>query len=459
MSEPTKAIYPVESRIIAPLNEGGNFTANNYILFRFSAADLQMWLVNDSYLTFDLKWTQTAFTKTGTSTAFNSTYIRNACNIFRSIEVLYGGDTIYTQPYNIEQNTLKQLSLGESYMRSNYATYTTTSMVKDGTAYLTIPNAEAGATETIRNVMIPINQLIPLFMDINSVGFPVRNLKKQIEFRLYIAEPYRYLCDYDSTIGDFSIYFKSTGTGAATQTNANATIKNRFAPTNISLEKVKMYCATYTPKPEEMGVIDSQINGAGMKFRYSMWQTALRQVPKISTTNNLPFSCTTENTQALMLYAHETDHSPCLMIRPNVQSLYIRFGENQLPFQPIAGDSWSTPFEYKFTSDDVLNNIDTYFSETNSDYNYSYKYKARPADVAGAEYTSLTVPASSFVLMGANYTSAPDALGSASSRWNSQYQAQFNCLYEQTMNMTFVLGVKTEFGMIVKNGDISTINI
>ena len=128
MSEPIKSVTPVQSRIIAPLNEGSEFSANSYIQFRINASELPMWLVNDSYLRFDIEYTRAAYPindgATGnTNKNINKTYIRNAGNIFNMIKVKYGGDDIYTQLYNIEQNTLKMLSYGESYLNANYATF------------------------------------------------------------------------------------------------------------------------------------------------------------------------------------------------------------------------------------------------------------------------------------------------------------------------------------------------
>ena len=352
-------------------------------------------------------------------------------------------------------------------MNANFATYTTTKMVRENNAYLALDNGvgvlgsnnsysvpETSSEITLKNVMIPINQLVPLFMDVCSEGFPVRCLKSQIEFRLYIAEPYRYLVDWDPTVKDFSsTFFNPTGTA---NTNENAKIKNRFSPTSIKLSNVKMYCAHYVPNPNEAAPIDEKCNvGSGMKYKYSMIQTALRQVDKIARSNNLPFSVTTNNTKSLMLYCHETEKSPTLMYRPNINSLYIKFGSNQLPFQPIAGSSFDTPFEYKFTSDDVLDSIDTYFSETNFDYNYSYKYIPNTS----SKPDSINVPTSTFVLMGSNYVSDPSALGSESSRWNSQYQASFNAPYEDPTKLTFVLAVASEYGLIVKDGKIITVNV
>ena len=61
--------------------------------------------------------------------------------------------------------------------------------------------------------------------------------------------------------------------------------------------------------------------------------------------------------------------------------------------------------------------------------------------------------------MGANFTNSNEKLGSPSSRWNSQYQASFNALYPQDLPLRLVLGVNTEYGMIVKNGDLAVMNL
>ena len=126
-----------------------------------------------------------------TNLNINKTYIRNAANIFDMIKVKYGGDEIYTQTFNIEQNTFKMLSFGESYLNANFATYTTTKMIQDGKAYLEFDNGTATSNsaqtiarisdQKIMNIMIPVNQLLPMFQDANSVGFPIGKLKRQLE--------------------------------------------------------------------------------------------------------------------------------------------------------------------------------------------------------------------------------------------------------------------------------------
>ena len=64
-------------------------------------------------------------------------------------------------------------------MNANYATFTTNKMIEDKKAYLVFDNGTAtdntgqtitGETKTIVNVMVPINQLLPFFMDVNSTG-------------------------------------------------------------------------------------------------------------------------------------------------------------------------------------------------------------------------------------------------------------------------------------------------
>ena len=239
MSEPIKSAYPVQTRIIAPINDGSKYSTKTYIQFKINASELPMWIVNDSYLRFDIKYTRKAY-NTGVGATgnlnfnINKTYIRNAANIFDMIKVKYGGDDIYTQTFNIEQNTLKMLSYGESYLDANFATYTTTKMIQDGKAYLEFDNGTAGSNndqsiaeltdQKIMNVMIPVNQLLPMFQDVNSVGFPIGKLKRQLEINLYIAEPYRFLVDYDDNINDFSPYFRRSKSTAASPDNIQPVI-------------------------------------------------------------------------------------------------------------------------------------------------------------------------------------------------------------------------------------------
>ena len=481
MSEPIKSAYPVQTRIISPINEGAIYSAKTYIQFKINASELPMWLVNDSYLRFDIEYTRAPYTinaaKNAGDIGINKTYIRNAANIFDLIKVKYGGDDIYTQTFNIEQNTLKMLSYGESYLNANFATYTTNKMIKDGKAYLEFDNGFAtdntsseveAVSKKIMNVMIPVNQLLPMFQDVNSVGFPIGKLKRQLEINLYIAEPYRYLVDYDDVTEDFTPYFRrSKSSDGSQQDVCDVPISSRYPSSSIQLNNVRLYCQTYVPTNEEDAIISNSVNGSGLKYKYNLWHIGVREIDGIKSTNNPTFSVTTENTKAFMLYCHESNISPSLMHRPFIQTLYLRFGEMQLPFQPISGDTWTTPFEYKFTVDDVLNNIDTYYSETNNDYNRSYLFKNKPetldidtdGSIKNSFFEENTTPGSSFLMMGANFTNSNDKLGSPSSRWNHQYQASFNSLYPQKQKLRLILGVNTEYGMIVKNGDLAVINL
>lgn len=480
MTDVNKAIKPVESTIIAPINDGAEYKTNNYIQFMIGASQMNMWLVNNSYLSFDLNYTGVNPVGGNHAAWANMcpSYIKNANNIFSSIEVLYGGDTIYSQPYNIEQNTLKQLYYGEDYLKTNFMTFTTREMVLEDkaaghlnvgqTAYLKLKNDAAAngalANQIIKNIMIPINQLIPFFMDMGSEGFPVRCLKNQIEIRLYIAEPYRYLVDWDPVVGDFYNDNKFLADNAANYTGAVAySASLRFTNSSIKLENVRMFCQHYLPDAGLAGRIDNEaLNSAeGMKWQFVRTEIAKRQVTKIGPTNNIPMTAATENTQSLMLYCHKNELSPGVMFRPNINALYIKFGSNQLPFQPVPHNSFDYPFEYKFLTDDVLNNIDTYHSETNHDYTASYRFiNSRNADdTADITRADVKVPTSSFVLMAANYVSDPNSLGASSSLWNSSYQVSFNGRFTEDIPLTFILGIESKWGLLLQNGKLTTINI
>lgn len=481
MVDQSKAIRPVESVVLAPLNEGAEFKANAYITFRVGASDLNMWLTNDSYLSFNYtlnnpvtvqyKNIGTAAITAGADKALPGIYIRNACNVFRQVEVLYGGKTLYSQPYNIEQNAIRMLSCGESYLNSNYATYTTNKLIKDGEAHLvfgksgTVAALIAGGSTgnvtvaegvVIRNVIVPINQLIPLFMDMTANGFPVRNLKSQIEIRLYVAEANRYLSYYDNVKKDFS-NVGVLGTAADAHAVKSTTSLAEFTP-SARLTDVRMYCSSYVPDEAHAFDFDSKCV-KGCSFRYNLWQIALRQVPKISANSNrLPFNVVTENTKSFIAYCYATDHSPSVMIRPEIKSIQLTFGSNHIPKQPISGSSFEFPFDYKFTVDDVLDNIDKYYSESNMDYSYSYRAIER-----GTAQDQIAVPTSQFVLLGANYISDDgnkgDLLGANSSLWNSQYQLSFDADKETALPLTFVLGVNSDFAMTVKDGDLDVENL
>lgn len=461
MTEANKAIRPVETQVLSPLNEGNDFKRNSYITFRIGRSDLNMWLTNNSYLSLDLSLAPNIdISYKGTITdkaALPQFYIRNAANLFKQIEVMYGGKTIYSQPYNIEQNTIRMLGNGESYMNANYATYTTTSMVKNGIDYLKIGRAAADGTTAnqttpggvlVKNVMIPINQLIPLFQDVTADGFPVINLKNQIEIRLYVADPHRYLCFYDDTVKDFSV---TTGKKGAITVESDQL--GKFDDV-LKLTTVRMYCVNYIPDSTNAAMFENKCNSDnGWTFKYSIWHTALRQIADINLNNILPFNVVTENTRSIIAYCYKSACSPSVMNRPEIYSTSLMFGSNQIPAQPISGTTFETPFEYKFTVDDVLDNVDKYFQESNMDYNNSYRFIAN-----GTADTAITVPTSSFVILGVTYTDT-EQLGGNSGLWNSQYQLQFNATQAKSKaDLTFVLGVKTEYGMNVKNGELDTQN-
>ena len=476
MSEPIKSSYPVQTRIIAPINEGSNYVSKSYIQFKINASELPMWIVATSYLSFNIKYTRKEYqinkgADGNTNLGINKSYIRNAANIFDLIKVRYGGDDIYTQTFNIEQNTLKTLTLGNKYLDANFATYSTNENIKEGEALLEFDNGTAKTnnaetieetTKTIKNVIIPVNKLIPLFQDVGSNGFPIGKLKRQLEINLYIAEPYRFIVDYDNAINDFTSYFRrAKSSNDSVQPVCDVPIMNRFPSGSIKLENVRLVCDSYVPTNEEDAIISSTVNGEGMKFRYNLWHIGVREISRINSTNDLPFSVVTENTNSFLIYSHETQLSPSLMFRPYIDNLYLRFGEMQLPLQPIPGDTFTTPIEYKHTAEKVLNNIDTYFSLTNEDFNRSYQFVDN--DLSGTnldeKYKNNFKPSSNFVLMGATFTSSNDILGSPSSRWNHQYQIHFGSKQNYEKELRFILGVNTEYGLIIKNGDLLTINI
>ena len=162
MSEPIKSAYPVQTRIISPINNGSKFVSRSYIQFKINASELPMWLVNDSYLRFDIRYTRNSYAinagKDTSDVDINNSYIRNAANLFDLIKVKYGGDDIYTQTFNIEQNTLKMLSYGESYLNANFATFTTTKMIQEKKVLLEFDNGVA-TDNTAQTIGASIYQL------------------------------------------------------------------------------------------------------------------------------------------------------------------------------------------------------------------------------------------------------------------------------------------------------------
>ena len=446
MADINKAIKPIESARIAPLNDGTIYQANKEIVFRLGAG-LNMFLVNKSYLTFNLKCSGKTFEKVlpdddvgpGDSSANNEfypSYIRNAANIFKTIEISYGGDVIYTsRTHNIEINTIRQTKYGDDYLDANWATYTTTNMVKNGTAYLKLENATKNGDSThkqdlireeqiIYNIQIPLNQILPIFMDLGSEGFPMRSLNQQIEVRLLIADTYQYLIDWNPTNNDFVTNKKKIDSNKSTDPlvwNKELSISQRFENSDITLENVYIYANYYTPEASEAAIIDEKCKNGEYKLKYNTWVLDERQVDSIKSTQTIPASVVTTNTKSILVYCFKKQTSPSVMYKPNINNFQLKIGSFTCPLQPIADYTFRSPHEYKFQVDDVFDNIDTYFTSTNSDYNRCYLYES-----GHTHGTTVTKPSSLFYIFGMNYTSDPTDLGSDSSAWNSQYQMQFN---------------------------------
>lgn len=477
MADINKAIKPIESVRIAPLNDGTMYQANKEIVFRLGAG-LNMFLVNKSYLSFNLKCASKTFKEVlsaaGTADAdvaanYNATYIRNAANIFKTIEISYGGDVIYTtRTHNIEINTIKQTKYGDDYLDANWATYTTTNMVKNGTAYLKLCNAhKVGATghltdlirndQIIYNIQIPLNQILPIFMDLGSEGFPMRSLNQQIEVRLLIADTYQYLIDWNNTVKDFLTDVKIIGNdGTVNDWDDKKSVSERFENSDITLENVFIYANYYTPESSEAAIIDEKCKNGEYKLKYNTWVLDERQVDKIGTTQTIPASVVTTNTKSILVYCFKKQTSPSVMYKPNINNFQLKIGSFTCPLQPIADSTMITPHEYKFSVDDVFDNIDTYFTSTNTDYNRCYLYEGD-----GKIGTTVTKPSSLFYIFGMNYTSDPTDLGSDSSAWNSQYQMQFNGVNDNAggTGLQFVIAVNTECGLLIKENNIKTFTL
>ena len=485
MADINKAIKPIESARIAPLNDGTIYQANKEIVFRLGAG-LNMFLVNKSYLTFNLKCSGKTFSNvldkdgpgdSSTSSDFYPSYIRNAANIFKTIEISYGGDVIYTtRTHNIEINTIRQTKYGDDYLDANWATYTTTNMVKNGTAYLKLENATKNGDSThkkdliredqiIYNIQIPLNQILPIFMDLGSEGFPMRSLNQQIEVRLLIADTYQYLIDWDYKINDFVTNKKNVDTRVLT-VNLNKSISERFENSHITLENVYIYANYYTPESSEAAIIDEKCKNGEYKLKYNTWVLDERQVDSIKPTQTIPASVVTTNTKSILVYCFKKQTSPSVMYKPNINNFQLKIGSFTCPLQPIADSTMISPHEYKFQVDDVFDNIDTYFTSTNSDYNKCYLFEGN--NIIG---TTVTKPSSLFYIFGMNYTSDPTDLGSDSSAWNSQYQMQFNGVNDDGLNDTsssppvkgpglqFVIAVNTECGLLIKENNIKTFTL
>ena len=490
MADINKAIKPIESARIAPLNDGTIYQANKEIVFRLGAG-LNMFLVNKSYLTFNLKCEEKTFDnffdEDGTAdtpiNGFYPTYIRNAANIFKTVEISYGGDVIYTtRTHNIEINTIKQTRYGDDYLDANWATYTTTNMVKNGTAYLKLENASKyggegelkdliRADQIIYNIQIPLNQLLPIFMDLGSEGFPMRSLNQQIEVRLLIADTYQYLIDWNSDISDFETNVSIVDSKIEDlEWDTPKTITERFSNSDIRLENVYIYANYYTPEASEAAIIDDKCKNGEYKLKYNTWVLDERQVNSIKHTQTIPASVVTTNTKSILIYCFKKQTSPSVTYKPNINNFQLKIGSFTCPLQPIAESTMITPHEYKFQVDDVFDNIDTYFTSTNTDYNRCYLFEGKTTTGNDKVGTNLDKPSSLFYIFGMNYTSDPTDLGSDSSAWNSQYQMQFNGINgidDDGLNesegtapgLQFVIAVNTECGLLIKENNIKTFTL
>ena len=89
MSEPIKSITPVQSRVITPINEGSVYQAKSYIQFKINASELPMWLVNDSYLRFDIEYTREKYSIKASKNSSSSNKNINKTAIIIIIAVLF----------------------------------------------------------------------------------------------------------------------------------------------------------------------------------------------------------------------------------------------------------------------------------------------------------------------------------------------------------------------------------
>ena len=486
MADINKAIKPIESARIAPLNDGTIYQANKEIVFRLGAG-LNMFLVNKSYLTFNLRCASKTLSGVLSSDKttgdpikiFCPSYIRNAANVFKTIEISYGGDVIYTsRTHNIEINTIRQTKYGDDYLDANWATYTTTNMINNGTDYLKLENGhkvgdavkdDSTKKDIIReeqiiyNIQIPLNQILPIFMDLGSEGFPMRSLNQQIEVRLLIADTYQYLIDWNPEINDFETNILKPYSSTSAWLS-DKPISERFSNSDITLENVYIYANYYTPEASEAAIIDEKCKNGEYKLKYNTWVLDERQVDSIKSTQTIPASVVTTNTKSILVYCFKKQTSPSVMYKPNINNFQLKIGSFTCPLQPIADSTMVTPHEYKFQVDDVFDNIDTYFTSTNSDYNKCYLFEGD-----GKVGTDLDRPSSLFYIFGMNYTSDPTDLGSDSSAWNSQYQMQFNGVNDDGLNssnpttkgpgLQFVIAVNTECGLLIKENNIKTFTL
>ena len=430
-----KSVSPLENTVLVPLNEGTDYRPHGSIIFRIGASDLNMWIISESYISFDVLIPSI----NDQVASFGPYFIKNAANVFSNVIVRFGGVEIYNEAYNVEIQTLNMLSLGDSYLKSHYNTFTTIDMIKEKIAHLRTnePTQTDGKYKTSANTircLVPVNQLFPIFKDINSEGLPVRSLKSQIEFELRIAEPYRYLLGYNETINDFT---------------SDDKIKTLYP--SVSINMVRLNCYYWIPTGEEAEFIDQKATKDGSyTFRYNRWNIGIRQVSGISFTNSIPFAITSENIKDFLVYCHKSTSSPSLMYRPNVNNVQLVFGSNRVPTKPIPFSSDIYPHLYKFTTDDVLEYVDSYYGDVNGDYIKSYRVK---------DESSVS---SSYVILGGCYVSDVDKLGISSSSWNSQYQLDFNAsptTDEESLALTFVLAIRSEYGLIITDRQLKTIEI
>ena len=304
-------------------------------------------------------------------------------------------------------------------------------------------------------------------MDLGSEGFPMRSLNQQLEIRLLIADPYQYLIDWDKDRDDFETNVSIVDSKTGLEWDTPKTITERFPNSDISLENVYIYANYYTPEATEAAIIDDKCKNGEYKLKYNTWVLDERQVNSIKQTQTIPASVVTTNTKSILIYCFKKQTSPSVTYKPNINNFQLKIGSFTCPLQPIAESTMITPHEYKFQVDDVFDNIDTYFTSTNTDYNRCYLFEGKTPAGIDKVGTLLDKPSSLFYIFGMNYTSDPTDLGSDSSAWNSQYQMQFNGIEDNGLNqleepgpgLQFVIAVNTECGLLIKENNIKTFTL
>lgn len=468
-----KSKAPIESTIVAPINESTTFKPENTIIFRIGPSDLLYWLIQDSYFVFDIDWS----IQPGADPINQDAVIRNSSMFVDNVRLLHAGNEVYYAQYNIAQQFLDYTKTGEDFLNSqfyewtNHTTYEKT-IADDQHLPLILRYGEwnnvGGGLFTLnkKGIVIHVSQILKCFSQIEN--FPLKYLTQQLEIRFQLAKPEDFVCGANryNNLGAITIANKNfeplrgnvglAATGAGCSNEIQNTLFNNMTYT-ISNCRLYMFGAQVEPAYDAVQSA-SNAAGQGTVWKYQMPRINLRNEPQRNDGYLISnFQCITENTDKLFIWAVRGTNLATTIV-PKITNCNLRFGPYQIPKSPTAEPNWLKPALYKTLVDDTLEYSTAYYTSTNKDLYKSYNILAANARKYNAANNASAMPHDTHIILAGSYTTDDGQPGSNSKAWNSQYNLHYQ-LEEPEAEWTWVLAVDTDYVLTLRGGMLSSTNI